>query len=128
MAKVEMTIEVVNITRKGENLGFKIYINDFSHITKLPRKPGDLSDPHPEELVILSEKHQVFQNKENKLIQQSDEAPVDYYTRPVVESVQQALIDWQIWKGQGYKRVEEKRSRIDNIIEESLLSEYKKAD
>lgn len=88
MAKVQMTLEVVNITRKGEHLGYKIYLNDFEHITKLPRKPGDLN----------REAHTGFL--------QPGEDPVDYYTGTIIEAVQQALIDWQIWKGQGYKRAD----------------------
>uniref|UniRef100_A0A6M3LFA9 Uncharacterized protein n=1 Tax=viral metagenome TaxID=1070528 RepID=A0A6M3LFA9_9ZZZZ len=106
MAKMILTIEVVEITRKGEHLGYKVYINDFVQAAKLPRKPGDLRDPHPEELVFFTEEHGVYQNKRTKQIQQSGEAPVDYYIRPLVDSIHQALIDWQIWKEQGYKRAE----------------------
>lgn len=101
MAKMILTIEVVDITRKGEHLGFKVYINDFVQAAKLPRKPGDLKDPHPEELVFFNEEHGVMQNKKDH------SEPVDYYTLTLVDSIQQALIDWQIWKGQGYKRAEE---------------------
>ena len=106
MAKMALTIEVVEITRKGEHLGYKVYINDFVQAAKLPRKPGDLRDPHPEELVFFTEEHGVYQNKRTKQIQQSGEAPVDYYTSSLVESIQQALVDWQIWKEQGHKRAD----------------------
>lgn len=75
-------------------------VNDFEHSTKFPRKPGDLRDPHPEELVVFSEKYGVFQNKKDH------PEPVDYYTLTLFDSIQMALIDWQIWKNQGYKRAE----------------------
>lgn len=100
MVKMALTIEVVEITRKGEHLGYKVYINDFVHGTKLPRKPGGLRDPRPGELVIFNEKYGVFQNKHTR------HEPVDYYTGTTVESIHQALIDWQIWKAQGYKRAD----------------------
>lgn len=88
MAKVELAIEVVGITRKDEHLGYKVYINDFVHTTKLPRKPGDIK-------------------RRGKIITSVEyNEPVDYYTGALIESIQQALIDWQIWKKQGYKRSE----------------------
>lgn len=37
---------------------------------------------------------------------QPGEEPVDYYTGAMIGAVQQALIDWQIWMEQGYKRAE----------------------
>lgn len=42
-----LTIEVVEITRKGEHLGYKVYINEFVHAAKLPRKPGEAGQKHP---------------------------------------------------------------------------------
>lgn len=88
MAKMALTIEVVEITRKGEHLGYKVYINDFVQAAKLPRKPGDLNrQAHPGFL-------------------QPGEEPVDYYTGTMIEAIQQALIDWQIWTEQGYKRTD----------------------
>lgn len=83
MAKMALTIEVVEITRKGEHIGYKVYINDFVHAAKLPRKPGDL----------------------NRFLRPGPE-PVDYYTGALIESVQQALNDWETWKEQGYKRAD----------------------
>lgn len=94
MAKMTLTIEVVEITRKGEQLGYKVYINDFVHAAKLPRKPGDLNrQAHPGML-------RLYEHITNQSVQE----PVDYYTGSLIESVQQSLIDWQIWKEQGYKR------------------------
>lgn len=85
MAKMVLTIEVVEVTRKGEHLGYKVYISDFLRAAKLPRKPGDLN------------------RKEHPELSHPTEEPVDYYTGTLIETVQQAFIDWQIWKDQGYR-------------------------
>ena len=85
MAKMSLTIEVVEITRKGEHIGYKVYVNDFVHGTKLPRKPGDLK---------------------GRKIEPGEYEPVDYYPLTVSGSVEQALEDWNLWKEQGYKKAE----------------------
>lgn len=96
MAKIVLTIEVLEITRKGEQLGYKVFINDFVQASKLPRKPGDLNrQAHPGML-------RLYEHITNQSIQE----PVDYYTGDMIGAVQQALIDWQIWKEQGYKRAD----------------------
>lgn len=85
MPKTVLRIDVVEVTRKKEILGYKVYITDDVHNTKLPRKPGDLKgrDPVPGEYV-----------------------PVDYYPITAVGAVIQALEDYQIWVSQGYKRIQ----------------------
>lgn len=89
MVKSKIVIDVVDVTRKGEHIGYKVYINDLKHYTKFPRKPDDLNrQAHPGLL-------------------QPETEPIDYYTNSIVDSivdtVQQALADWQIWVAQGYK-------------------------
>lgn len=108
MAKMALTIEVVEITRKGEHLGFKVYINDFVQAAKLPRKPGDLDRQKMKDLADMYEQDgaKFTADELRKRLPQPGKEPVDYYTGTMIEAIQQALIDWQIWKGQGYKRAE----------------------
>ena len=101
MAKMALTIEVVEITRKGEHIGYKLYINDLVHAAKLPRKPGDLNRQAQMRFLQSSKEPDIG---EHDIILPG--IPIDYYTGTMIEAVQQALIDWQIWKEQGYKRTE----------------------
>lgn len=116
MKGIKMSIEVVEITRKGEHLGYKVYINDSVHSTEFPRKPGDLKrdsgqwiDPLKGILYIVDEdtppgKMKRINLKDNTVIEPAEyPEPVDFYTGPLTQSVQQALNDWQTWRDQGYK-------------------------
>lgn len=108
MAKMSLTIEVVEITRKGEHIGYKVYINDFVHGTKLPRKPGDLDMQRIRELADVYEQDGAKFTADGlrQRLSRPGEEPVDYYTGAMIGAVQQALNDWQIWKEQGYKRAD----------------------
>jgi len=108
MAKMSLTIEVVEITRKGEHIGYKVYVNDFVHGTKLPRKPGDLDTQRMKELADMYEQDgaKFTADEIRKRLSQPGKEPIDYYTSSLVESIQQALVDWQIWKEQGHKRAD----------------------
>lgn len=108
MSKIVLAMEVIEITRKGEHLGYKVYINDFVHAVKLPRKPGDLDRQRIKELAEMFEQDgaKFTADELRQRLPQPGEEPVDHYTGAQIESIQQALIDWQIWKGQGYKRAE----------------------
>lgn len=80
-------ITVVEVKRKYELLGFKVYVTDTMHQTKLPRKPGDL--------------------KGRELPKQDEPLARGYYGGiDSVAAVQQALLDYEIWKEQGYQRYE----------------------
>lgn len=78
-------MEAVEITRKGEHLGYKVYINDLVHTTKFPRKPGDI----------------------RRKIEPGEYVPLEYYPISLKGAVEQALEDWELWKQQGYKPVQE---------------------
>lgn len=81
-------ITVVEVRkRKYELLGFKVYITDAMHQTKFPRKPGDL--------------------KGRELPKHGEPLANGYYGGiDSVAAVQQALLDYEIWKEQGYQRYE----------------------
>lgn len=70
------------ITRKGQHLGYKVYINDFVHVAKFPRKPGDIKGRKREH---------------------GEYGDLEYYPISVNGSVEQALEDYELWKHQGYK-------------------------
>ncbi len=106
MTKVVLAIDVVETTRKGEPLGHKVYINDFEHTTKFPRKPGDFDRQRIRELAETYEQDGAKFTAEELRQRLSQPEPVDYYTGTLIGSINQALIDWQIWKAQGYKRAE----------------------
>ncbi len=86
MVKVVMAIEVTEVTRERKHLGYKVYVNDFEHTTKLPRKPGDIK---------------------GRKIEPGEYGALEYYPLTVSGSVEQALEDWNLWKNQGYKRADE---------------------
>jgi len=82
MAKIVLALEVIEITRKGEHLGYKVYLTESGHCTKLPRKPGDIKGTNT----------QIGEYKQ-----------LEYYPISISGSVQQAMADWELWKQQGYK-------------------------
>lgn len=82
MAQIVLALEVVKITRKGEQLGYKVYITENGHCTKLPRKPGDI--------------------KARKILP-GEYKPLEYYPLSVSGAITQALQDWDLWAQQGYK-------------------------